>query len=156
MKYLVILFVVIGIAACDKTRVFEKNKDIDGKSWHVDSLISFDFRIDDASSSYDVYTNICNESAYNFYNLYYKYVLKDSLSQELKSELVNADLFEPKTGKPLGNGLGDIFDHRQLILDDFVFGASGTYSISFQQYMRVDSLPNIRSIGVRVERSANP
>jgi gliding motility-associated lipoprotein GldH len=68
---------------------------------------------------------------------------------------VNIDLFEPKTGKPLGSGLGDIFDHRQLLLDDYKFPNSGKYTISFQQYMRVDSLTNIRSMGVRIEKSVS-
>lgn len=153
MKYLVILFVVLGIASCDSQRVFEENKDIEDKSWHVDSLISFDFKINDASIAYDVYTNISNESAYNFYNLYYKYALRDSTGEIFRSELVNVDLFEQKSGKPLGDGLGDIFDHRQLILDDFLFEQAGLYSLSLQQYMRVDSLQDIRSVGVRVERS---
>jgi gliding motility-associated lipoprotein GldH len=135
--------------------VFEDNVAIDGEFWHQDSLITLLFNIPENNLAYDVFVNVSNESNYPSYNLYFKYSLLDSVGTVLENELVNIDLFEPKTGKPLGSGLGDIFDHRQLLLDDYKFPNSGKYTISFQQYMRVDSLTNIRSMGVRIEKSVS-
>jgi gliding motility-associated lipoprotein GldH len=155
MKYLISLLTIASLFSCDQSRVFEDNVAIDGEFWHQDSLITLLFNIPENNLAYDVFVNVSNESNYPSYNLYFKYSLLDSVGTVLENELVNIDLFEPKTGKPLGSGLGDIFDHRQLLLDDYKFPNSGKYTISFQQYMRVDSLTNIRSMGVRIEKSVS-
>jgi gliding motility-associated lipoprotein GldH len=63
------------------------------------------------------------------------------------------DLFDATSGKPLGDGLGDIFDHRILALSDYRFETAGTYRFKIEQYMRQDTLPMILSMGLRVEFS---
>ncbi len=45
MKYLIILFVALICLSCDDARVFEKNLDVGGKNWYVDSVYQFDFQI---------------------------------------------------------------------------------------------------------------
>ncbi|MEO0331329.1 MAG: gliding motility lipoprotein GldH, partial [Bacteroidota bacterium] len=54
-------------------------------------------------------------------------------------------------GKPYGSGLGDIFSHQILALPGYQFDTAGMYQIRLQQYMRRDTLPEILSVGVRVE-----
>lgn len=152
MKYLKFLAFALVLVACDQGRIFEQNKTITEGYWYVNSIIDFQFEIADAEIPYNIYSNVSHSSDYNFYNLYYKFTLKDSTAKEIKSELININLFNPKSGEPLGSGLGDVFDHQQLILENFDFENPGKYQISFQQYMRTDSLPNILSVGARVER----
>jgi len=62
-------------------------------------------------------------------------------------------LFDPKLGTPYGqSGLGDIFDHQFVLTEKFSFESSGVKTVEIQQFMRYDSLPEIVSIGIRVER----
>lgn len=145
------LVVLVFFSACDSSRVFEDNRNLEEHFWHKDSLVSFDFAIDNAGLPYNLYLNIRNASAYPFYNLYYQYTLSDSSENTLKSELAEIYLFDPKTGKPYGDGLGDLFDHQQPILENYRFPSPGTYTLTFQQFMRRDSLPYILSVGTRVE-----
>jgi gliding motility-associated lipoprotein GldH len=63
------------------------------------------------------------------------------------------DLFDPITGAPLGDGLGDIFDHRILAVSNQRFPENGLYRFKIQQFMRQDSLPLILSVGLRVEKA---
>lgn len=151
MKNLLLVAVLISLVSCDSNRIFEDNQDLEEAFWHKDSVISFRFTVPDATLRYQVSTNIRNSSAYPFHNLYYQYNLTDSTGRVLAGKLENINLFDPKTGQPNGSGLGDLFDHRQQILDDFEFPYSGEFEISFQQYMRMDSLPLILSVGARVE-----
>jgi gliding motility-associated lipoprotein GldH len=152
MRQLVLItFVLIGLTACDPNRVLDDNQDFEEAFWHKDSIVSFTFEIPDVTKRYHIYTNIRNAQHYPFYNLYYRYSLIDSSNQVIVQKLQGIDLFDPKTGEPRGSGLGDLFDHRQLILEDYAFASTGTYSISFEQYMRRDSLPLILSMGARVE-----
>jgi gliding motility-associated lipoprotein GldH len=145
------LLILILLTACDQPRVYEQNIDIGNKIWVADSLLSFQFDPKDISKNYNLYFNIRNTAAYPFENIYVTYYLKDTLGNELKKKLINYNLFDPKTGKPFGSGLGDVFDHQFLILENYKFERPGPYVFQLQQYMRRDSLPEIMSAGLRVE-----
>jgi len=138
---------------CDEQRVFEKNLDLAGNQWYIDTVPSFSFRIDDISIPYNIYYNVRNAVNYPYYNLYVTYYLQDSSGKQLSSALQNLVLADAKTGKPLGDGLGDIFDHQVLSLKEYRFPYAGTYTFRIRQYMRQDPLPLIMSVGVRVEKA---
>lgn len=138
--------------SCDSNRIAEDNKDIKNY-WKGDSTASFDFEIEDSSIDYNVFFSVRNGVEFPHSNLYFKYALKDSIGKTIESELVNFQLFNVKTGYPLGNGVGDIFEHQYELLTKYQFTAPGTYHVSFQQYMRYDSLPEIYSVGFRVEKT---
>jgi gliding motility-associated lipoprotein GldH len=72
----------------------------------------------------------------------------------VEARLQELTLLDPKTGKPLGKGLGDIFDHQIVALPNYRFQKSGTYTIKLKQYMRQDPLPDVMSVGVRVEKAS--
>ncbi len=152
-KYLVYFSLVfsIGFISCDNSRVFEKNIEFKDKVWHSDSVISIQFNIIDAKKTYNLYYNLRNTISYPYHNIYVNYTLEDTLGRQLRSSLVNTNLFDPKSGRPLGSGLGDVFDHQVLILSDHKFDRPGAYNFNIQQYMRKDSLPEILAVGVRVE-----
>ena len=152
MKNICYLLIFISLLSCDQKRVFDDYMDIDEAIWHEDSVVTFTFSIPDAGESYHIYTNIRNAFDYPYRNLYYQYTIRDTADQVLEQQLKNILLFEAKSGKPLGDGLGDIFDHRQLILEGYQFPYSGDYSIEFQQYMRLEELPLILAVGARVEK----
>jgi gliding motility-associated lipoprotein GldH len=152
-KYLLCLASVLILIGCDEQRVFEKNVDLAGNQWYIDTVPSFSFRIDDVSIPYNIYYNVRNAVNYPYYNLYVTYYLQDSSGKQLSSALQNLLLADAKTGKPLGDGLGDIFDHQILSLKEYRFPYAGTYTFRIRQYMRQDPLPLIMSVGVRVEKA---
>ena len=84
-------------------------------------------------------------------NIYVQYIISDSTNNILDEELRNFQLFHPKSGYPFGNGSGNLFEHQFDLLIDYDFPYEGKYNISFQQYMRYDSLPEIYSVGIRIE-----
>ncbi len=145
------LLIIFSICACDQNRVYEQNIDLENKIWIADSLLTFQFDTKDISNKYNLYFNIRNTAAYPFENLYVTYTLSDTLGNEIDKKLINHNLFDPKTGKPFGSGLGDVFDHQFIILKDYKFERPGPYLFHLQQYMRRDSLPEIMSAGLRVE-----
>ena len=63
---------------------------------------------------------------------------------------------DEKTGKPMGDGLGDLFDHKIIALKNYRFPRAGKYTFKVRQYMRQDPLPAILSMGVSVETVAGP
>ena len=151
-KYLVCLAALLALAACDEKRIYEQNRDLAGNQWYIDTIPSFTFRIADASKPYNIYFNVRNAISYPYYNLYVTYYLQDSTGKQIESRLQEWLLADSKTGKPLGEGLGDIFDHRIISRKNFRFPYNGTYTFRLKQYMRQDPLPFIMSVGVRVEK----
>lgn len=154
MKLLMpILFIALCLSGCDKQRVFEMNRELDNAFWLADSAKSFTFSIGDTTQTYNILCNLRNSAGYPFQNIYIDYVLSDTTGSQLAGELVNRDLFDPKTGKPLGSGLGDVSDHQFSLLEKYTFPQKGDYTLSLKQYMRRDTLPDIVAIGVRVEKT---
>ncbi|GAA0891458.1 hypothetical protein GCM10009122_11370 [Fulvivirga kasyanovii] len=148
---IILLFLISGLTACDSNRIYEENIDLENKTWIADSSLTFQFQIKNQDKKYNLYYNLRNSVSYPFQNIYVNYTLEDTLGNKIATELVNKDLFHPKTGKPYGDGLGDIFDHQFPLLEDYEFEQAGTYRLKLEQFMRRDSLPEILSVGVRVE-----
>ena len=148
------IIVVIFIASgCNRGRIFEKNVKFSDRIWNKDSAAIFDFEITDINSDYKFYFNLRNTILYPYQNIYLSYSLEDTLGNVYDSDLTNINLFDSKTGKPFGNGMGDIFDHQYLVIEDYQFNNPGLYQFRIKHYMRMDSLPEIMSVGLRVERS---
>lgn len=150
MRHLVFLSAIVLIS-CDSSRVYEDYHDMEESFWHLDSTQRFQFQIEDTTRRYNLDATFRNASSYPFYNLYFQYTISDSLGNTLEEQLKEVHLFDSKTGKPYGNGLGDLFDHSFRLEEQYQFAAPGKYTISLVQYMRRDTLPFILSVGARVE-----
>lgn len=152
MRNLLLAIVCFSLTGCDSNRIFEENISINQNIWKAYQEFTFQFNIPDSTLSYNVYCNLRNTSKYPNHNIYIRFVLKDSIGTKLESELKNFELFDPKSGTPYGRtGLGDLFDHQNLLLEDFQFPFKGAFSISLEQFMRYENLPEVNSTGIRVE-----
>lgn len=149
---LLFVLVLFYFSSCDSSRLYEENKDINSY-WLSDSIASFNFDISDNTLDYNVFFSVRNGVDFPHSNLYFKYFLKDSLGATIESDLINFQLFNAKSGYPLGNGIGDMFEHQYELLTKYQLTNTGVYELSFQQYMRYDSLPEIYSVGFRVEKT---
>ena len=149
MNRIILFAALIILASCDPKRVYENTIDLNQGYWHADSAFTFQIPVEE-EGDFRLYMDIRNTSAYEYYNLYINYSLKKDgamISTQMK-ELI---LFDPKTGKPKGSGLGDIVDSR-LPLVDSLHLLPGIHEFKVLQNMRKDSLMELRSVGVRLER----
>ena len=151
-KLLVLIILWVFITACDDSRYYEKNTDFEKGYWLISDKPSFEFEIIDPSLQYNLYITLRNESDYPYSNLYFTYKLMDDNGSLIKKDLTSEFLFDKKLGKPLGeSGLGDIYNHRFSLLNDFTFPHPGKYTLSYDQFMRTDTLSGILSVGLRIE-----
>lgn len=155
--YLLLFTLVIIAGSCDSNSVYKDHKDIEDGQWYVKNEPAFSFEITDTTQTYNVYYLVRNSIAYPYYNLYVKRFLlndKNKIVNEALNELI---LMDEKSGKPLGDGLGDLFDHKIMALKSYRFPRRGKYTFKVRQYMRQDPLPEILSMGVSVEKEVvNP
>ncbi|AKP52133.1 gliding motility lipoprotein GldH [Cyclobacterium amurskyense] len=141
----IVLFWVI--TACNNGRVYESFQDLETLKWVVSDTISFDIDSLDVNSKMSSILAIRYDDKYEYNNLYVRFLLRDSVDKVLMDSLLNIHLFDPKTGKPLGQGFGN----RRIRYDTLPGGlihAKSTFQ--FIQYMRKDTLAGIESIGLKI------
>jgi len=149
------LAIVLLFYGCDANRIIDENVDLDKGVWVIDQKPNFVFEVTDTNLKYNVYFNVRNAIDYKYHNLYFSYHLLSEEGKEIATELKEVFLFHPQTGKPLGSGLGDIFEHRVSLLENKQFDTPGQYKLIVEQYMRTDSLYGVLSVGARVEKDAD-
>lgn len=152
MKNLISLLLVVQLfTGCDSDRLYEKNIEFEDRFWRADDSVEVPFEIQNPDTLYSLFFNIRNSNTYPYHNLFIKYRIQTPKGDTFKEGLVEFHLFDPQTGKPLGAGLGDIFEHRMPLVNEISFTETGEYNLSLQQYMRMDTLPEILSAGMRLE-----
>ncbi len=142
---------VFTLLSCDSNAVFKDHEDIEDGKWYLKNEPSFIFEITDTTQAYNIYYLVRNSIAYPYYNLYVKRFLIDDKKKVLNEALNELILMDERTGKPLGDGLGDLFDHKIMALKSYRFPRKGKYTFKIRQYMRQDPLPEILSMGISVE-----
>ncbi len=148
------LILIALTISCDSARIYEVNNELDGQGWLADSVQQFRFNITDTLQEYNILCNIRNTNSYPFRNIYVQYALSDTTGKVMSSGLVNRELFDATTGKPLGSGFGDIYDHSFSLAENLTFPYKGDFDVAITQYMRRDTLPDVLAVGLRVEFSS--
>lgn len=153
----VLLLVGVGrsMLSCDKKRVFDEYKSV-GKSWHKDSIVSFDLPKIDTTKSYNLFLNIRDNDNYPFDNLFV------IVSMEHPGGLTAVDTLEYKMaaadGTLLGDGFTDVKESK-LYYKQAVKFKSGAYKVHIRQAARqtgkvtgVEKLDGITEVGFRIEK----
>ncbi len=147
------LLSAVFFISCDSQRTYEDNFEFNDRTWKVTEEPRFNFTIADTSLRYNLYYNVRNSLAYPYARIFVMYHLYDSTGKELSRKLVMSDLFDQKTGRPLGDsGLGDVYDHQFPLLQHYPLKIPGNYSVKLDQFMRLDTLQGVIAIGIRVEK----
>ena len=152
LKFCLIISSVFFLS-CSGSPEYIETKDLENSIWLWNNSLNFEFEIEDASAGYDISYFIRSSANYSYQNLYIQHFGEDSAGLVLEKKLNNLILFDPKSGKPLGDGIGDINDVKKKFLTNYQFPYSGNFQIRFDQFMRQDSLQDILSVGIIIEKS---
>lgn len=148
--YPLTLFVGLALSSCDAKRIYEENTEIPQGIWNNKNLLRYTVDIKDTLSPHSIYINVRNTGAYPYSNLYL------FLETQFPDKVVSRDTIEcilaDNSGHWLGNGSGDIWDNRILFKSGVRFRKPGTYVFSLEQAMRVENLPMIMDVGMRIEK----
>lgn len=147
---LFLIIVVVGFTSCDSNRVYEQYTEVPDNVWNSNNKIKFEFEIDDTASLHNIYINVRHATFYQYNNLW---VFVKSSAPNGKNDIDTVEcLLSDKTGKWLGDGMGDIWDLQIPWKMNVRFPVRGKYIVEYEQAMRVDDLPGIMDIGLRVEK----
>jgi gliding motility-associated lipoprotein GldH len=149
--YLIPVLTACMLISCNNRRIYEKNYKIPDGIWNSHNPITFEVQIDDTISPHDLYINVRNAGLYPMRNLFI-FVKTTAPSGHSITDTVEIMLADEK-GKWYGKGLGDIWDLSQLYKQNIRFTQEGMYSFTYEQAMRMENLPFILDVGLRVEKS---
>ena len=152
LKNFLLLFsvgVLFLTVSCNPDRIFEENQTIPESTWDKDNILYFTTEMKDTSVAYNVYLNIRNAGIYPFSNifLFITTTKPDGTTARDTAEFTLADA----DGRWLGSGMGDIWDNQVLFKRNMHFRQMGKYKFGLEQAMRVNPLPGIMDMGVRIE-----
>ncbi len=157
MKHILSLFVFfLSITSCIHTDVFEKNVSIPSHQWDRKYQPIFEFDIKDTTSNYLLFFTIRHTDAYGYSNIWLNaktFLPGDTLPIETKTEITLAQY----DGKWLGRGMKmlDVWEHQMPMTKDGIplhFSRAGTFKLQLQQIMRENPLPQVMSVGIRLEK----
>jgi gliding motility-associated lipoprotein GldH len=146
-RYCIIILFFALISSCTKIDVFEKNTNIPNLQWKSNFAAQGTFVITDTSSFYNSYIVLRHIDAYTYNNIWLNIGVQTP-GDTMRYQKVNMQLGSDVNGWE-GTGMNDIWEIRKLFL---TFKKPGTYQFSINQIMRDDPLPNIMSVGLRVEK----
>ena len=145
------LFSVLFFSSCDKARVFEQNRSIPENGWSSKNVIKFDVDITNLKIPTNFYINIRNADGYPYSNLFL-FIKTTFPSGKMSNDTLECVLAN-ENGKWLGSGLGDIYDNQIPFKRNVRFPEAGKYTFELQHAMRLDTLPLIMDVGLRIEKA---
>ena len=157
-KILLMLFSIATLSGCVSSDVFEKNIALPSNRWKSDFKPSFNFNISDTSAQYLLFVTLRHTDAYGFSNIWLQVTTRMPGESAIKPERVEIPLAQAD-GKWLGRGMNEIWQHQMSISGAqgyHRFPKKGVYTIQLEQIMRVDPLPEIMSVGIRIEKAPKP
>ncbi|MEA3497034.1 MAG: gliding motility lipoprotein GldH [Bacteroidota bacterium] len=144
------LLITVVFTSCQKPDILDKQIDINPEGWDFNENFQFQFIIEDTSAFYDVIFTIRNTSEYKFSNIW---VMIDKYSpQNIQSKKRYEYTLATPDGRWLGNGLGDLIDHKFIVDKNVKFQQKGKYKYIVNHEMRIDKLQNIQTIGLNVKK----
>jgi gliding motility-associated lipoprotein GldH len=151
LYFLSLFTILVSFAACNSGNLYKQQHQLAKEGWHQDSVIRFEFTVQEPNKVYHLLYNLRYQLSYPYYNLHLKYTMLDSNFRVVSSEMQDMNLMHPSSGMPLGSGYGEMYDIQVLALPQFKFPYAGKYYFEIRQYMRKEVLQGIVAVGIEIE-----
>jgi gliding motility-associated lipoprotein GldH len=147
----VLLMSVLFFSSCDSKRVFEQNQAIPESGWATSNVVKFNVDIKDPSTATNFYINVRNAEGYPYSNVC-MFIKTTFPNGKMSKDTLDCTLADEK-GKWIGSGMGDLYDNQIPFKRNVRFPLAGIYSFEIQQGMRMDNVPLIMDVGLRIEKA---
>lgn len=150
------LSLVFLLTSCDKKRVFDEYKALDGK-WKKSEVVTFNFDQKDTVSKYNMFINVRDNNSYPYSNLYLIVHLQEPGSKLTKADTLEYPMANPD-GSLMGEGFTDVKESKLWYKENVRFPKAGKYTVSIQHAVRkggevpgVETLDGVTDVGLRIE-----
>jgi len=156
MKKILFIFLIFSILfSCQRKKSEIKIATINQEKWPANESLDFKFRTEKENFQTDFIYQVQMNPEFAYENIWLNYCLQSPKGDTLICSTDNLFLFEPKTGKPYGQGCRERLFLDAYFLKNVILKDTGMYQISIRHYLRTDTLQGIQSIGIRMKESGN-
>lgn len=155
--FLTIAFIAVLLNGCMPSPYYQKVYPLPKNEWKYENRLSFKFEIEDTAAMHNLYFIIRHTDAYPFSNIWLWIYTKQPGATTFKKSRMEIPLAET-SGQWLGRGMGEIWEQRMPLTKDdksLVFTKPGIYEIQLEQNMRINPLPEILQVGLRVANAGH-
>ena len=149
-----ILHFAFCISSCRPSPQYQDNYAIPGGAWQVAYRPEFHFTITDTAIAYQLFLLIRHTDAYPYANIWVNMDSKAPGDTAWGKVRVEVPLAAP-TGQWLGRGAGELWEQRVPLTSlsrPAFFTKKGTYTVRLTQDMRRNPLPEVLTVGLRLEQ----
>lgn len=141
---------LVTLFACNKDVIFEKTINIPDASWSYDNPLPFEFEVTDTTKAYQILLEVEHAGDFGFQNCYVQITTKFPNGEE-KKQPVSLEL-AAQSGIWTGKCSGNDCSIEIPLQGKAKFKQPGKYSITVEQFMRVNPLPGIKAISLKVKQ----
>ena len=145
---------IVALAGCGISPQYQDHVTIPHNQWDYSFQPTFKFNISDTSARYHMFFILRHTDAYPYNNLWVNMGTKGPGDSTFRDMRLDLSLTTP-AGQWKGRNLGDIYEHRTEINSvntPVSFVRPGEYTIRLSQIMRMDHLPELLQVGIRLEK----
>lgn len=142
---------LLALAACGPSYVFEETHDIPAYGWTYKDTITYSFEISDTSILYDLTLRMKHTPEFGSQNFYTR-IYTGFPSGKRISKVLSLELAD-KNGLWAGDCGSKSCTLDIPIQTNVYFNQPGIYTLSFEQFMRQDSIQGIQSLGLKLGKA---
>ena len=141
--WLLVIGVLCLFSACQPNVVYSHFSPMKSNEWHMDSVVGFDYKIEDASATYNMILYVRHTERYPYQNMWL-FVENDGKTDTIEFYLAD------DRGQWLGDRHHGFIEMPVLYEDAKQFADTGAYHLSLRQGMREEVLQGITDVGLEV------
>ena len=148
------IFVILALAltACNSDTVFEQKLNVSEAGWTAKDSLVYPFEIQDTTLFYEMMLDVDFKEGYRYQNLYVNIHTRFP-DGKLEKDVVSLELGTPG-GKWHGQCSGGECSVPVQLQQKFSFPQPGKYVISLHQFTRVDTIKELNTLTLSIQKSA--
>ncbi|MCU0345349.1 MAG: gliding motility lipoprotein GldH [Saprospiraceae bacterium] len=149
---IVIAFALLSsmLVACNSDTIFDESKRIPNAAWDYNQPLPFEFEVRDTTKTYQVVLEMTHAGDFGYQNCYVQITTKFPNGEE-KKQPVSLEL-AAQSGIWNGECSGNTCTLEIPLQTKAKFKQPGKHSITVEQFMRVNPLPGIEAIGLKIKQ----
>lgn len=143
-----------ALISCRPSPQFQEYYSLPSSSWDLRYKPKFELMIDDTAAAYQLFLLIRHTDAYPYSNIWIGMDSQSPGDSTWAHSRIEVPLSAP-SGQWLGRGAGELWEQRVPINtpdNPAFFPKKGKYTLRLQHEMRRNPLPEVLTIGLRVEK----
>ena len=149
---LLLPLLLLLFASCNSNVVYTESEALKDKTWHLMNTPVFRAHISDTLSGNNIFFTIRTGSDYPYRNIFL-FVTATSPDGKNLTDTLQYNLADDK-GKWYGKGFGEIHELNLPYRSNVFFPSKGDFIFKIQHGMRIEDLPGVYDIGLRIEKTA--